>query len=370
MEKSEGNLVRWIASRYGARGDRVLLGVGDDMAMVRGGADGRLLLASDMLLDGVHFDSSVHTPEQIGRKALAVNLSDCAAMAVRPVCAVVSVALPSSWTMSQAQGLYRGMEQLAREYDCAIVGGDTNSWPRPLVIDVAIVAEGWKRRNVETSKAESQKPKAESRKSKVESRKSKDESRKSKVEIGQATNGSWQVQGPVLRSGLCVGDGVWVTGRLGGSLSSGHHLAFSPRVWEARALAEGLGPALHAMMDLSDGLSMDGDRLAAASGCGIELDAVALETVASEAARAASAEDGRSVVDHVLNDGEDFELLFGAGAGANCELRIANCEKACMPAGCSCSRIGTAVEGAGVWLVSGDGSRVAVEPGGWEHWKD
>src|SRR5262249_27750342 len=118
MEKTEENLVNWIASRYPS-GD-LPIGIGDDMAMLPSSAAG-ILITADMLMDGVDFDSAVHTPEQIGRKAMAASLSDCAAMAVRPRWALASVALPNAWSMEQAQRLYLGMEPLAQRYRCRIV---------------------------------------------------------------------------------------------------------------------------------------------------------------------------------------------------------------------------------------------------------
>jgi thiamine-monophosphate kinase len=310
MRKSEDNLIAWIASRYPADRPAVAFGIGDDLAGVRAPST-ELLVGTDMLMDGVHFDAAGHSPEQIGRKALAVNLSDCAAMAVRPLWAVVSVALPDSWSMEQAQGLFLGMEALARAQDCAIVGGDTNSWPRPLVVNVAIMAAPWE---------------------------------------GIA---------PVRRNGMAAGDAVWVTGRLGGS-RLGHHLDFEPRVDEAHLLAQGLGPALHAMIDLSDGLSTDGHRLAAASGVGIEFDQRALEAVLSDAALRAAGEDGRSALAHLLDDGEDYELLLAVDQSGPAEVALP----------CPWARIGVATEERGLWLRGPDGGRVAVQAGGWEHWKD
>jgi thiamine-monophosphate kinase len=302
VKKSEDQLISWIAARY-PRGD-LPIGIGDDMAMLP--TQTGLLVTTDMVMDGVDFDSAVHTPEQMGRKALAVNLSDCAAMAVRPRWAVVSVALPNGWSMERAQKLYEGLETLAREFEVQIVGGDTNSWDKPLVISVTVLADLW--------------------------------------------DGAIQ---PVRRSGMKPGDSIWVSGRLGGSLA-GHHLDFVPRVREARMLAGSLGGRLHAMMDLSDGLSTDGARMAEASGCAIELDEAALIGVASEDAR----RDGKSIVEHVLNDGEDFELLCAIDATVP---RIET------PG--DWMRIGRAVSGEGVWIVDAQGGRRATESQGWQHFK-
>jgi thiamine-monophosphate kinase len=261
----ELQLLEWLrrALRPGAG---VQTGIGDDMAVLSLPGAGTVLFASDMILDGTHFDIRKDPLEQIGRKALACNLSDCAAMAARPVAAVVSLALPPSFDRGELDRFYTGMLQIAAEFETQVVGGDLAGWASPLAIDVAIIAVPWE---------------------------------------GIA---------PVRRAGAVVGDRLYVTGLLGGS-REGHHLSFTPRVREARTLAASLGERLHAMMDISDGLSLDLHRVCAASGVGAVLDEGLLEGVVSPAARRASAVSGGTPLDHVLGDGEDFELLL-AVAGA------------------------------------------------------
>lgn len=327
MDQSEDSLIAWIRGRVAGGGDpRVALGIGDDMAVVRvGGND--LLVACDMLMDGVDFDARETAPEVIGRKALAVNLSDCAAMAVRPRWALVSVALPDSWSMDQARRLFDGIDELARQFDVALIGGDTNSWDRPLAIDVTILAEPWP---------------------------------------GIA---------PVRRGGARPGDVLVVTGPLGGS-RAGHHLSFVPRVREARLLADFLGDGLHAMMDLSDGLSTDAGRMAEASGCGIEFEEAALESAASGAARAQAAADGRTIADHVLNDGEDFELLMAIAPAAwrrvcdGASEGRSEAKREVRAVVQSCLVVGAAVESPASQLLRlhrRDGSRIPIASGGWRH---
>ncbi len=247
----------------GGTGGRVTLGIGDDMAIVDT-PSGRWLMSSDMLLDGVHFDTSRHALPQIGRKAIACALSDCAAMAIRPVAATVSLALPAGRELTDAQELYHGMSAMADEFDVAIVGGDTTCWDHPLAIDVGV--------------------------------------------SGRPYDGIE----PVLRCGAKPGDALFVTGRLGGSLL-GRHLHFTPRVDEARALAEQLGERLHAMIDISDGLALDLWRICQASKVGALVDEDQLEAVISDDARRAAAADGKTPLDHALGDGEDFELLLSVG---------------------------------------------------------
>ncbi len=259
MAGDELQFVEWLRSRQRSH-PSVILGIGDDMAMLRTTGD-RILVSSDMLLDGIHFDTCRHSLHAIGRKAIACSLSDCAAMAVRPLAATVSVALPENLPLVRAEELMGGMLSMAEEFDLAIAGGDTNRWSHPLAIDVAVIAMPY--------------PGIE----------------------------------PIHRCGAKLGDGLYVTGPLGGSLL-GHHLAFQPRVREAKVLVELLGLRLHAMIDITDGLSLDLWRFCVESKVGAELDERQLRRVISEDANQAAASSGRMPLDHALTDGEDFELLM------------------------------------------------------------
>ena len=245
----------------------VELGIGDDAAIVEWGS--RLgLLAADMLLDGVHFDSSSQSPVEIGRKALAVNLSDVAAMAGVPRFALVSLALPRSASDRLAVSVFEGLKSMANEFDTAIVGGDTTSWNGPFVINVAIVGE------VAGERA-------------------------------------------VKRSGARPGDWLFVTGELGGSLS-GRHLTFAPRVREAQTLHQTV--ELHAMIDVSDGLVADLYHILEESGTGAILNATAIPI--SAAARHSAAD--QSPLEKALGDGEDFELLFAVSPEDGAKLVSTN----------------------------------------------
>jgi thiamine-monophosphate kinase len=301
----ELQLVEYFRQMVGREPQRVPIGIGDDMAAVRSEGD-LVLVTCDMLLDGTHFDTARHSMRQIGRKAMACSLSDCAAMACRPVAATVAVALNHDAADEDARQLFAGLKSMAEEFDCAIVGGDTTAWPHPLVIDVSMLAE-------------------------------------------PATPRS-----PVRRNGARLDDEVYVTGELGGSLS-GKHLRFVPRVREAVALAETLGDRLHAMMDLSDGLSLDLHRMCRASRAGATLDEDRLTAVISEAARSAAEGDDLSPLEHALHDGEDFELLFVVESGA-------------VPPelGVRCTRIGLVTSG-GLTIRSSDGRTSVLEPRGYEH---
>ncbi len=183
----------------------VILGIGDDAAILASPARATLA-CTDMLMEGTHFLLPAASPEEIGHKALAVNLSDIAAMGGAAQSALVSLALPTARANADfVSGIYRGMSALAQEFKVAIVGGDTNIWQGPLVLSVTVLGEA-------------------------------------------------HPKGTVKRSGAKVGDKIFVTGPLGGSISS-HHLNFRPRLTEAKLLMDTF--ELHSMMDLSDGLAKD-----------------------------------------------------------------------------------------------------------------
>lgn len=227
--------------------ERLIVPPGDDAALVQ--LDGnQLLFCSDMLLEGVHFDLAPATPELVGRKALAVNLSDIAAMAGTPRAAVVSLALPRAGGEALGEGVMNGIAALAAEFDVVVAGGDTTTWDGPLIVDLALTGEPHPR-------------------------------------------------GSVRRGGARPDDVIYVTGPLGGSLRNGRHLRFTPRVAAAQLLHGAVGIA--AMIDLSDGLAGDLRHVLTASGVGAVLEPAAIPVHADAAAR-----------EHALTDGEDFELCF------------------------------------------------------------
>lgn len=208
---SERAYLRWIRSRLGKRGGRILVDSGDDAAVVR--IEGDAVLKTDAVIEGVHFLSRAK-PEDVGHKAVARALSDIAAMGCRPAFAVVAMAVPRRVPLARLKRLFDGMNRTAKRYDVAIVGGDVSSHRGPLAITVSALGE---------------------------------------------TRGLR----PVLRSGAVPGDRVLVTGPLGGSLR-GHHLTFTPRVREGLALNRHY--EIHAMIDISDGLVVDLDHICEESG--------------------------------------------------------------------------------------------------------
>jgi thiamine-monophosphate kinase len=240
----------------------VVVGAGDDCAVLDFGLpDKLLLLKTDAVVQGIHFAPET-PPEKIGHKALARCLSDIAAMAGTPAAAVVTIALPRQFDPEFVETIYDGMNALARRHELAIVGGETTTNPERMLISVAIVGT---------------------------------------VQRGKA----------VLRSGAEVGDAIFVTGELGGS-RAGRHLEFEPRLVEAQWLAQHF--SLHAMIDLSDGLAGDLRHVLKASRVGAELLATSIP-VSREARRAAKAESSaKPPLLAALTDGEDFELLFSVAS--------------------------------------------------------
>lgn len=283
---------------------RVVLGPGDDTAAVRFTPGAPALVTTDMLLDGSCFLLAEAGARRVGRKAMAVNLSDIAAMAGRPVAAVVSVGLPRQGGRSLAEELYAGLREMADEFDTAVVGGDTNSWNGPLAISVTV--------------------------------------------LGEPTG-----RGPVTRAGARPGDWLLTTGPFGGSIR-GHHLDFTPRVHEALALHEVAN--LHAMIDVSDGLAADVWHICTESRCGAVLraDAIPIRDPAQQI------DDGRSPLDHALGDGEDFELVFAVSPADGRRL----VETQPVP-GIRLTVVGECVAD-GLWLET-DGRRQPLEPRGYVH---
>lgn len=312
----EFELIDWIREqvRTTASSEKVKLGIGDDCAILASSGGRDLLLTTDMLMDGRHFRTDEHDLQTIGYKAMAVNLSDIAAMAGVPVAALVSVALPRHRDQSAgdvARRLVQGLQDAATEFDVALVGGDTNAWGGPLVVSIAVLGE---------------------------------------------TTG----RGAVLRSGARPGDAILVTGALGGSLM-GRHLRPRPRLREAIMLHEALD--LHAMVDISDGLAADlGHILQQSGGLGAILDAGDIPIHAD--AREQSLRDSSSPLEHALHDGEDFELCCTVDPRRWEQGRESLLQKLAM------TRIGTVTQEPGVRLRLVDGRIESIHPRGFDHLRD
>ncbi|MBL9118304.1 MAG: thiamine-monophosphate kinase [Phycisphaerae bacterium] len=303
----ESDLLRRVYAANGLLPSCVKIPPGDDMAAISVDG-GSILVAVDQVIEGRHVIVD-EDPAMVGRKAIVRNVSDVAAMAARPLATLASVVLPRRYGEGRALQLFDGLRSTADLYGCPLIGGDTAIHADangPLVVSVTILATP-----------------------------------------------AWSGARVVTRRGSQVGDGLFVTGRLGGSLESGgggRHLTFEPRLEEAIALLELLGDGLHAMLDLSDGVGRDAARLVdhPDSELGIEIDAAAVPTNAGLPWQRG------------LGDGEDYELLFTA-SGPVPEALF----------GLSVTRIGSVVArpgGRGPAVLVRDGDRhLDASDFGWEH---
>jgi thiamine-monophosphate kinase len=241
--------------RFAGRGRGVLVGVGDDTAVLSRGR-GRLLATTDALVAGVDFTPD-ERPESVGRKAANVNFSDIAAMGGAPRFVLATLCLPPGIGARWGERVMRGVVAASRAGGASLVGGDLSATSGPAIVSVTA--------------------------------------------LGEAVR-------PVLRSGARPGDAIGVTGACGGSIL-GRHLTFHPRVAEGRRLAR----FVHAMVDVSDGLAADLGHILDASGVGADLESSALPVHAD--ARRVAKKSGRGALLHALSDGEDFELLFTCASG-------------------------------------------------------
>jgi thiamine-monophosphate kinase len=276
-ELGERGLIARLRRRLPPPGPDVLLGLGDDAAAVRWGAE-TLLLTTDTLLEGVHFRRSTATLRDIGAKAIAVNVSDIAAMGGEPCYALLALALPPSLAVAEVDELYAGMQEMAGRHGVTVVGGDTCTTPGGVVLSVTLVG---------------------------------------------------RVAGaPLRRSGARPGDAILVTGTLGASaaglavLEGGagmlpravvdtvarSHRVPTPRVAESRLIRAAGGAT--AMIDVSDGLVTDLEHIATESRVGARVDVDAIPV--SEATRTVARALGVDLLDWALSGGEDYELLFTA----------------------------------------------------------
>ncbi len=300
----EFEFIQWIRSQTKLDPTAVPVGPGDDCAIVMCGTE-KLLITVDQLLEGVHFTLAELGPKNVGRKAMARNLSDVASMAALPLGAVASVALPKGFKRDDAETLYLAMKNTGELFHCPIVGGDVSVWPEKLAISITVFA------------------------------------RPAGIK-------------PILRSGAKAGDALCVTGHLGGAWRSQRHIKFTPRINEARILAS--RHELHAMIDISDGLASDLSHLCDSSGVGAEV----------VAADVPLHNDAKNLLDitplqAALSDGEDYELLFALPEN-HAEQLIRE-----QPLTVQVTRIGTFTAEKGLVLVKPDGAREALPPSGWEH---
>ncbi len=308
---NESHLLQHIADRsadlsgmIGALGE-IVVGPGDDAAVVRMPSGEALLITVDQLILGRHLqpDASIDT---IARKAIARSISDIAAMGGVPAWGLATALLPTSYT--HGDELFDAMSRWARHWNCPLIGGDIAAGPGPLSLTVTVA--------------------------------------------GAMPSGSGPAGcKPVLRSGARAGDTLWLTGRIGGSLASGWHANFEPRL-EAGQRAAAIGA--HAMIDLSDGLGRDATRIGAASD-------VQLIMQESNLPLNPGCDDWRQAA----SDGEDYELLIALPPQLDGEAKragwlgpigvVANADQNTGP---------------GATIVDAQGTHHDVSQLGWDHRSD
>lgn len=307
---------------------RLLNTIGDDAAVWQPSRSHRSVITCDALVEGVHFRLDTMSAYDAGWRAMASNLSDLAAMGARPVLATVALGIPRSGALELVPEIYRGMLALASAHDCTIAGGDITSTP---VWSLSITAVG------------------EVRPAHLKGR-------------GGARRGDvFAVTGPLgaSRAGLHLADNVNVLPQALQEEALQAHRRPQPRVREGRFLAA--SEHVHAMMDVSDGLSTDLARICERSHC-----AGVVESVPAAASAAAMAQlRGEDVQDYALAGGEEYELLVAIGARAFGYVS----DRFRRRFGRPLVAIGYAREGSGLFERKGEREK-PLEPAGWDHLRE
>ena len=288
----------------------VIVGPGDDAAILRIDSDRCILLATDTIAQGTHFDLGKHDLESVGRKALAVNLSDIAAMGGRPESAVLNFMLPKDFGIEEAKSIFTGVEKLASQFDVAIVGGDSNRWDGKLVVGATVLG------------------------------------------TREKSQAGWSIDG------ANPGDAIIVTGEFGGSIH-GRHMTFEPRVELAVYLAQKYH--INAATDVSDSLSLDLNAMLLSSelklGADLELATIPISNDVEETELAKRLE-------RALTDGEDFELIL-AVAPEQVEQLLADDWIATKQY--SLAQIGTFTDKHNQLRATDDGEQTEIQPRGYIH---
>ncbi len=304
-DMGERRLIKRLA-RLLPKSSDVQVGIGDDAAVVSvEGAAQDLVLTSDAVIEGTHFVSGAPA-EKIGHKAVGRALSDLAAMGAEPLWALVDLVAPPETDSRRIERIYRGATRLANHYGLTLVGGDTSNGP---CLELHVFG------------------------------------------VGQVPK-----RAAVLRSGARIGDAIYVTGSLGGSLK-GRHLSFDPRLEEGLWLRE--CEWANAMIDVSDGLATDLQHILDESGVGATIRADRVPV-----SKAAGARGSSRALSKALYDGEDFELLFTVSAGK--QAAFESSWRDTFRLGCVCIGSVTARRGGLMW-VDRAGRRTRLADSGYEH---
>jgi len=302
----EFSFIKWIKSNQ-KKDKSIIIGIGDDCASIRIHGDKMLLVTTDMLVEGTHFDLKKNTPGEIGRKSIACSISDIAAMGCSAKYAVVSICFPQETKTKFARELYLGINKIADAFNIKIIGGDIVSGKKILVVNVTMYgkSEGLK---------------------------------------------------TISRSGAKVDDVIMITGALGGSIL-GKHITFKPRLKEGLVLNKKF--SINSMIDVSDGLAADLGHILEESGVGAVL--YEDEVPISEDAERLARKTGLSGLHHALHDGEDYELLFTLSDKESKKLL------AYRPFSVRLSKIGHINKSKGITMQNADGKFKKIKPIGYKH---
>jgi thiamine-monophosphate kinase len=327
-ELGEFALIERITAGALLRKEPGTVGIGDDCAVFRAAAGRDILLTTDMLVERVHFRRETTTPVQLGRKSISVNLSDIAACGGTPREAVISMAIPRDIDVEFAELLFRGMRERAHEFGVNILGGDTTTSRRDMVINVALTGE---------------------------------------VESGRA----------VLRSGAREGDLIFLTGPVGDAAAGLDVIvnqkelvrdftdlvrAFHdprPQVVEGETI--GKSGWATAMIDVSDGVAADLNHISRASGFGARIYADRIPKSTSFREYAARVE--LDVQQFAVSGGEDYVLLFTVNPRNQMAMANLLAEECRLPI----HNIGVMTRGPGMEFVKPDGKIESLSPRGWDH---
>lgn len=307
-ELGEFNLIRSFKQGISIKNPAIAVGIGDDAAVIKCGTKKFILLTTDSLIENIHFSLDLLTPYQIGEKAMAVNLSDIAAMGGIPKYALASVALTPETSVAFANDLYRGIAETAAKFAVAIVGGDTTRSPKDMMINISL--------------------------------------------FGEVTEAFL-----VCRSGAKAGNKIFVTGHLGAITAarlSGKHISTLPLINEGREIIKKFKPT--SMIDISDGLSSDLVHICEASRAGAKIYEEAIP-ISNETGMTAK-KIGKAPLKLALEGGEDYQLLFTAAARKD--------ESLFLP-GVPISEIGEITKKKELLLIDRKGNSHQLIPAGYDH---
>lgn len=303
----ELDFIKWI--RRSTRCKKpVIVGIGDDCAVIDINRNQLQVITTDTILDGTHFDRLKCSARQIGRKSINCSISDIAAMGCKPAYVLVSINFPTKIGEKFCKDLFRGIKEVSDRYNTQIIGGDVVSGECPLSINVTIIGI-----------------------------------------VPEPLK-------PIRRSGAKAGDVIMVTGAFGGSIL-GKHIDFEPRLLEGMTLNKDF--RIHSMIDISDGLLIDLNHILEESGIGAVIDEKQIPISCD--AHKLSKSTGKKPLFHALSDGEDYELLFTVSKNEARKILESGIFSIAL------TPIGYIQKRKGIFIKDINGKERPIKPEGYEH---